>query len=384
MNRSYVCALVALAACGEGGVFVPQPPIVDGTEAALELVVDGLTSPVFLTAPAGDDRLFIVEQPGRIRILRDGLLVEEPFLDITDRVLDGGERGLLGLAFHPDYASNGRFYVNYTDPNGDTRVERYEVSADPDLADAASAQLVLGFDQPFANHNGGLLLFAPDGTLWIGTGDGGSGGDPQGNGQDLSTLLGKVLRIDVDEDAPYAVPPDNPFVGVAGARAEIWAYGLRNPWRFSIDATARRVYIADVGQGSYEEVNRAALDDAGVNYGWNVMEGMHCFGDDDCDTDGLTLPVLEYDHDDGACSVTGGYVYRGDDVPGIAGHYFYGDFCGGWVRSFSTGSDEVRDEQEWDFGAIGNVLSFGTDGHGELYVLTRSGGDGRVYRFVEP
>ena len=296
--------LALLAACGDGGVIGALP---DGGGLELELVTGGLDAPLFLTAPPGDDRLFVLEQPGTIRIIDGGVLQSEPFLDLRDRVLDGGERGLLGLAFHPGYAANGAFFVNYTDTDGDTRVERYVVSADPDVADPASARLVLAIDQPFSNHNGGMLAFAPDGTLWIGTGDGGGAGDPDENGQDLSSLLRKILRIDVDGGSPYAVPADNPFASGSDARPEIWALGLRNPWRFSFDAPSGDVYVADVGQNTFEEINRVPADRAGVNYGWNVMEGAHCFAAQSCDATGLEPPILESDHGEG-CSVTGGYA----------------------------------------------------------------------------
>lgn len=373
-------AAIVVGACGEDGITPPNGNV-DGTEVELELVSDAFASPVHLTAPSGDGRLFVVDQPGTIRIISDGTLLPDPFLDIRDRVQDGGERGLLSMAFHPDYASNGQFYVNYTDTNGNTRVERYLVSADPNIADVTSAQLVLGVEQPFANHNGGQLAFAPDGMLWIGMGDGGGGGDPDGRAQDLSDLLGKLLRIDVDGGTPYAIPADNPFVGDVDARGEIWAYGVRNPWRFSFDAENGDVYVADVGQQEYEEVNRVSITVGGVNYGWNTMEGKHCFLDPDCSASGLELPVLEYDHDDG-CSITGGHVYRGSALPEIAGHYFYGDYCGGWVRSFRIDGGIATDEEEWDFGDIGSVLSFGVDAAGEMYVLTRDDSGGRVWRFV--
>ncbi|MGH7507730.1 MAG: PQQ-dependent sugar dehydrogenase, partial [Longimicrobiales bacterium] len=341
----------------------------------------GLGSPVHLTAPAGDDRLFIVEQEGRIRIIEDGELRSTPFLDLTDRVRAGGERGLLSMAFHPDYTTNHTFFVYYTDRDGDTRVERYTTTADPAVADPSSASLVLAVDQPFSNHNGGLLTFGPDGMLYIGLGDGGSGGDPHGHGQNRATLLGSILRVDVDGDEPYAIPPDNPFVSTASARPEIWAYGLRNPWRFTIDAASGDLYIADVGQGQWEEVNVVDATAGGLNFGWNLMEGAHCFASDNCDRDGLVLPVLEYDHGDG-CSVTGGLVYRGTTIPEIVGHYFYADYCAGWVRSFRWDGQAVVDEREWSFGSIGEIYAFGEDAAGELYVLA-SGSNGAVH-LIEP
>jgi len=371
-----ILALLLILGCADS-----TEPDDDGTmpPASLELrlveVAAGLQSPVHVNAPSGDARLFVVEQPGRIRIIRNGALLERSFLDITAQVGSGGERGLLSVAFHPNYAANGRFYVNYTDTSGSTRIERYTVSADPDVADAASASLVLAVAQPFANHNGGLAAFGPDGMLYIGMGDGGSGGDPLEHGQNLATLLGALLRIDVDAGQPYAVPTDNPFTLTQGARGEIWAYGLRNPWRFHFDAPSGMLYIADVGQNQWEEIHVEPAGQGGVNYGWNVMEGRHCFGSGSCNQSGLALPVLEYSHSDG-CSVTGGAVYRGQLIPELRGHYFYADYCGGWIRSFRLDGGAAVDRLEWIRGA-GNVTSFGTDAAGEMHIVT---GNGRVFR----
>jgi glucose/arabinose dehydrogenase len=337
----------------------------------LERVTGGLSSPVHLTAPANDSRLFVVEQVGRIRIIRNGQLLTRPFLDIVSRTGSGGERGLLGLAFHPNYATNGFFFVNYTDRNGDTRVERYRVTANADSADGASAQLIITVEQPYSNHNGGLVLFAPDGRLLIGLGDGGSGGDPQGHGQNRGTLLGSILRLDVDGALPYAIPANNPFVNTAGARGEIWAWGLRNPWRFAIDRVDNLIYIADVGQGSWEEINVQSATAGGLNYGWNIMEGRHCYRTASCSMNNLVLPVLEYDHSQG-CSVTGGGVYRGAQIPEVRGHYFYADYCAGWIRSFRFSNGQVTQERDWGLDA-GSVLSFGEDAAGELYVLSANG-----------
>lgn len=367
--------LAAAAACRDGGS--GPPPVVDGSLDVVE-VASGLASPVYLTAPPDDPRLFIVEKPGRIRIVKGGTLLETPFLDITDRVNDaGGEQGLLGLAFHPEYADNGWFYVNYTAAGGGaaghTRVERYTVSANADVANAGSASLVLAQDQPFSNHNGGQVLFGPDGMLYIALGDGGSGGDPQDNAEDLGTPLGKLLRIDVSGAEPYEIPIDNPFTDIAGARGEIWALGLRNPWRIAFDVPAGRLYIADVGQDRFEEVNVVDAGAAGVNYGWDIMEGLSCFEPStDCEMDGLTPPVLVYDHDEG-CSVTGGFVYRGALMPAVVGHYFYADFCGGWVRSFRYAAGQAADQREWALGSLGSIQSFGVDAMGEMYILTASG-----------
>ncbi len=374
------CAALAAGACSNSNEPEPDPGDTNTgqPQLAVEVVAGGLSSPLYLTAPAGDSRLFVVEQPGRVRIIEATQLLGAPFLDITDRVRSGGERGLLSIAFHPDYASNGFFYVSYTDGNGDSRIERYSVSADPDLADSGSAKLILQVEQPFSNHNGGLILFGPDGMLYFGLGDGGSGGDPRGHGQDRSTLLGAILRIDVDGGDPFAVPFDNPFVGNPNARDEIWAYGLRNPWRFAFDREAGQLYIADVGQNAWEEIDVVSASAAGLNFGWNVMEGAHCFNSDSCDQRGLVLPAVEYGHSQG-CSVTGGYVYRGNAVPQVRGHYFYSDFCRGFLRSFRFSGSSVSDEREWSVGDLGNVLSFGEGADGELYILS---GNGRVYRLV--
>lgn len=372
-----VLALVLLAACsGDGGSGPPEP---GEARVRLEEVASGLSGPVHLAAPPGDPRLFVVEQPGRIRVVEDGVLLPAPFLDITDRVSSGGERGLLSVAFHPSYAANGFFYVDYTDRSGDTRVERYRVGADRNRADPASAKTLLHVPQPFPNHNGGLVVFGPDGKLYVGMGDGGSAGDPQGRGQDRGTLLGKVLRIDVDGGDPYAVPPDNPFVGEAGARGEVWATGVRNPWRFAFDREAGLLYLADVGQSAAEEVNVVPAGAAGLNYGWSVMEGSRCFRPaEGCGRAGLVLPVLEYSHAEG-CSVTGGHVYRGQRIPALRGHYFYADYCRGWVRSFRHEGGQAVDRREWELGGVGSVLSFGEDAAGELYLLSATG---RVYRLV--
>ncbi|MGH7630425.1 MAG: PQQ-dependent sugar dehydrogenase [Gemmatimonadales bacterium] len=350
---------------------------------ALETVSDELVFPVDLTSPPGDPRLFVAEKGGRIRIIESGAVLPTPFLDLSDRVSTGGEQGLLGLAFDPDYATNGRFIVNYTDLAGDTRISAFRVSADADLADEASEVLILGVDQPFANHNGGQLTFGPDGYLYVGLGDGGDANDPQGNGQSLTTLLGKLLRIDVDGGVPYAIPPDNPFAATAAARAEIWSYGLRNPWRFSFDRLTGDLYIGDVGQREIEEIDvspAASGAGRGVNYGWDVMEGRECFEPSSgCDQSGLVLPAAQYNHGDG-CSVTGGYVYRGSAIPALQGTYFYSDFCSGWVRSFRYSNGEAAEEREWAALEAGNVTSFGQDAAGELYILAAGG---TVYRIVE-
>lgn len=373
-------SLVFSLACDETGTVTdpgPDPTPVPG-EIALTEVAAGFSAPVYLTAPEGDLRLFVVEQGGRIRIIEDGQVQEPPFLDLTALTDADGERGLLSMAFHPDYATNGYVYVNYTDNVGTTVVERYTRGAGPGTADPASAVTLLEVPQPYANHNGGQLQFGPDGMLYIGMGDGGSGGDPEENGQDPETLLGSLLRIDVDAGSPYAIPSDNPFAG-GGGLPEIWAIGLRNPWRFSFDESAGTLFVADVGQNRLEEINAVEASAAGLNYGWNTMEGTECYASASCETDGLTIPVHEYTHDDG-CSVTGGYVYRGTAVAGVAGHYFYSDYCAGWLRSFQLTGGQATDHTEWDVADVGRITSFGRDANGEVYVLTSGG---RVYR-IDP
>jgi hypothetical protein len=346
----------------------------------VEPVVSGLSDPLFLTAPVSDPRLFIVEKPGRVRVFENGALRSTPFLDLTGQVTSSGERGLLGLAFHHDYGTNGFFYVYFTDANGDLTITRYTTSVDPNVADAGSAHLILSVEHSSrSNHNAGMLAFGPDGMLYIGTGDGGGSGDPDENGQDPGTLLGKLLRLDVDTGDPYAIPPDNPFVGTAGAREEIWAMGLRNPWRWAFDRAAGHLYIADVGQGAWEEVNVVAATAAGVNYGWDVMEGRHCYEPPSgCTQSGLTLPVLEYGHAEG-CSITGGFVYRGAAMPSLQGTYFYADYCDGWVRSFRYANGAATDRQDRDFGNLGSIFSFGEDAAGELYILSAND---TVYKIV--
>jgi hypothetical protein len=378
MKRPVLLAAVALVACSDNGTGPRIDPVDD--LRAVE-IVSGLVSPVHLTSPAGDARLFVVDQPGVIYVVRNGTRLATPFLDISDDVGFGDERGLFSMAFDPEYESTGLFWVNYTDNAGDTRVERYRVSADPDVADAGSAELVLHVDQPDFNHNGGQIAFGPDGMLYVGMGDGGGSGDPQNHGQNLSTLLGALLRIDAGTLA-YAIPSDNPFAGSVDERPEIWGYGLRNPWRFSFDHVAGDIYIGDVGQGQWEEINAVAVDDAPLNHGWRIMEGTHCFNATSCSQTGLTLPVHEYSHDEG-CSVIGGYVYRGEDLAGLQGHYFYSDYCAGFLRSFRVAGGSATEHREWDVGALGNVLSFGEDSEGEMYVLTSGGRVSRLDRAVE-
>ncbi len=376
-------ALVAAleAACGGGGGSDPKTAGVKQERAAsvrLERVVDGLAFPLDFAGPQGDpSRHFIAEKGGRVRVLRDGVLLDAPFLDLSGRVSGGSEQGLLGIAFHPAYPNDPRFFVNYTDHAGDTHVASFRVSADPDVAASSGADLLV-VHQPFANHNGGGLVFGPDGFLFIGLGDGGSEGDPLGNGQSLSTLLGKVLRIDVDGASPYAIPAGNPLLGTAGARGEIWSFGLRNPFRFSFDRANGDLYIGDVGQDAREEIDFAPRGSGGQNYGWNRTEGTLCFGASSCDRTGITFPIAEYGHDAG-CAVTGGYVYRGSAIPALQGEYFYGDFCSGFVRSLHVGGGSASGGRDWPELSPGDsITSFGQDAGGEIYVVTAGGAVFRV------
>ncbi len=346
---------------------------------ALQPVARGFRQPLAAVhAGDGSGWLFAVEKGGAIRIVKGGSVLPAAFLDITPLVKSSGsEQGLLGLAFHPKYRENGQFYVNYSDVNGDTAVARYRVSGDPDRADGGSASMILQVKQPYANHNGGNLVFGPDGYLWIGLGDGGSGGDPHGNGQSGQTLLGKLLRIDVDSGQPYGIPPDNPFVKREGFRPEIWAIGLRNPWRYSFDRMTKELYIADVGQNEIEEIDVEPPGAGGRNYGWNILEGSRCFKAPNCDKAGLTLPVTEYDHSQG-CSITGGHVYRGSQQPALVGAYFYGDYCSGRIWSLARNgerwvSTELLHEQI-------QISSFGEDEAGEVYLTGFS--DGVLYRLT--
>ena len=345
------------------------PAFPDPAGYAWNPVLTGLELPVDIqNAGDGSGRLFIVEKHGRIRILKGGQVLPNPFLDISAEVGSRyTEQGLLGLAFHPHYSQSGLFYVNYTDENGNTVIARFHVSADnPDLADPASQVDVLRIDQPYNNHNGGGLAFGPDGYLYIGLGDGGSEGDPLLNGQNLRTLLGKLLRIDVDHATPYAIPAGNPFA-IIGGLAEIWAYGLRNPWRFSFDRLTGDLYIADVGQDAWEEIDFVPSGaPGGMNLGWSYYEGMHPYKGQPSANASFTVPVTEYSHSDG-CAVTGGYVYRGAALPEWQGVYFYGDYCSGniWGLIHSNGQDQPA---KILFTTSARITTFGVDEGGEIYL----------------
>lgn len=379
-------ALVLLAvACGGGGGGSDNTPPASPSSVSVHLqrVPNSSTTfstPVLVTAPPGDmARLFVVEKSGTIRIIDKATnTVTGTFLDIHTLVSTGGEQGLLGLAFDPNYASNRRFYVSYTDTNGDSVIARYLASpGNPNVVDSTPPVTVLTLAQPDTNHNGGMIAFGPDGKLYIGFGDGGGSGDPNGNGQNLTALLGKILRIDVSA-LPYTIPSDNPFASAAQGK-EIWSYGLRNPWRYSFDRQNGDLYIADVGQDSWEEVNIATSGSGrgnGLNYGWNVMEGNHCFlPSSGCATAGKTLPRVEYDHSGGACSITGGYVYRGSAIPSLRGTYFYADYCAGFVRSLALINGTATQFFDWPTLRPSEkfITSFGEDGAGELYIMTSAG-----------
>jgi glucose/arabinose dehydrogenase len=350
-------------------------------QVALEPIVSGLISPIYVAgARDGSNRLFIVEQGGRIKVLQPGAATPSVFLDITARVLSGGERGLLGLAFHPDFENNRRFFVNYTRrSDGATVIAEYRVSeSDPNLADTSETVLLL-IPQPFANHNGGMIEFGPDGFLYIGMGDGGSANDPGNRAQDLNNLLGKILRIDVDHAngaIPYSSPADNPFFGAAAGRDEVYAYGVRNPWRFSFDRLTGELYAGDVGQNAWEEID---VITRGGNYGWRMAEGNHCnpsIGGGSCSLIGLVAPIAEYLHSGGRCSITGGYVYRGAKQTLPSGTYVYADFCSGEIFTFAGGGGQGV------LLATGmNISSFGEDEAGEIYVVGLSG---TIHRLINP
>jgi glucose/arabinose dehydrogenase len=353
---------------------------------ALQALPIGFRQPLFLThAGDGSGRQFIVEKGGTIRIVKGDQVLATPFIDLTSKIrASGNEQGLLGLAFHPRYTENGRFFVGYTDSAGRNTVERYQVSADPDRGDPSTGVILLAIDDPASNHNGGMVVFGPDGKLWVGTGDGGASGDRYQNGQNRQTLLGKMLRLDVDNGEPYGIPADNPHVGNAAYRPEIWAMGMRNPWRYSFDRGNGDLWIGDVGQNAYEEIDWVAGGNPGViNFGWPVAEGLHCYpAGSRCDASPYVQPVAEYGRD-GGCSVTGGYVYRGSAHPSIQGLYLFGDFCTGRIWSLDQHDGGVWRMTEQLQQPI-QISSFGEDEAGELYVTTFTGDTGghRIYRIV--
>lgn len=371
------CSVLALACLASLGFTVAEcsgsPAAKTRSSIALEPIVsEGLYDPLYVTH-AGDasGRLFVVEQPGRIRVIQNGRLLPAPFLDMRTQVSYGGERGLLGLAFHPAYKQNGRYFVNYTrEPDGATVVAEYRVSANANASRTAGKQLLV-VPQPYANHNGGMVEFGPDGYLYISLGDGGAGGDPGNRGQNRHELLGKILRIDVDHGDPYAIPPDNPFA-TGGGRPEVFAYGFRNPWRFSFDRQTGELWAADVGQNDWEEVDVVRL---GGNYGWRIMEGAHCYRPSSgCGRDGLVMPVDEYRNRGSRCSITGGYVYRGSQIPSLVGAYLYGDYCSGEIFTLTDGVQQVL------LSTGLRISSFGEDEQGQVYVV---GHGGTVHRLIE-
>ena len=340
---------------------------------------------MFAAAPEGDDRLFIVERAGRIRILQAGSLLTAPFLDISSRVSTQGEGGLLSIAFDPNYARTGALFLYYTDLGNNIVIERHRASSNPNLAEPGPGLAIIRIAHPtYVNHFGGTVAFGPDGMLYVGTGDGAGAGDPSRNAQNPASLLGKMLRLDVSASTatqPYTVPPTNPWSNEqSGRRPEIWAMGLRNPWRYTFDSS--NLYIADVGQDRREEINIVAASQAGRNYGWNTMEGTLCYNANACITDILTLPAFEYDHgtnDANGCSITGGYVYRGKAIAKLTGQYFYSDYCKGFLKSFEYAGNAVSRQADWAIPNIGNILSFERDGDGELLLIAASG---RVHRVV--
>lgn len=391
MNRSasallLTAMLAGLAACDNGGergfadIGVPGFP-----DVTLVPVAGGFTQPVqIVEAGDGSGRLFVVERAGLVYVMESGEVRDLPWLDLRAFVKSqGAEQGLLSIAFPPGLAQRRHFYAVYTDQADSVVLARYALLAGSDEVDPDGGEVLLTVPQPFANHNGGGSAFGPDGMLYLSLGDGGGANDPLGNGQNTDTLLGKLLRLDVEAGgAPYAVPADNPFVTASGGRGEIWAYGLRNPWRFSFDRTTGDLYIADVGQALYEEINfQPAASAGGENYGWSVMEGAHCFRAQDCDREGLVAPVAEYPHEgSGDCSVTGGYVYRGQRHPELRGIYFYGDFCSGQIRGLRRNGGAWLSEVMLDSGL--QISSFGEDQDGELLVADYR--EGEIYRIARP
>lgn len=373
VNRFVLALVLLLFGCQPFRDKTNSPVVPNNTPYEWAATVSGLTKPVAIAnAGDGSNRLFVVEQAGRIQLVKNGSLASVPFLDISGRVKAGGEQGLLGLVFHPNFSTNGYFYVNYTALNGDSVTARFHVSLQPDVADASSEQVLLQISDPYPNHNGGSLAFGPDGYLYLGLGDGGSEGDPEGRAQSLSSYWGKLLRVDVDSGSPYAIPPGNPFAG-GGGLPEIWAFGLRNPWRISFDSLTGDLYIADVGQDNWEEIDwLPANSSGGANFGWSLREGTHFYKGDD--SSNFVEPVVEYSHGMGNCAVVGGYVYRGATLAALQGVYFYADFCSGAVWGISQ-ADAWKTELA--FGSGLSINTFGVDEQGEIYVGAM---DGNIYQ----
>lgn len=370
------------ASAGRGAVRRAQPFDPAAITLGLEEVARGFNQPLFVTgAGDGSGRLFVVEQGGTVRVVQNGTVLPQPFLDIRGLVRAGGEQGLLGMVFHPHYAENGRFFVNYTARDGANTVAEFRVSQDdPNRADPFTRRVLLAIPDFAPNHNAGMLAFGPDGYLYVGTGDGGGAGDPRRTAQNLRELLGKMLRLDVDGGDPYGIPPTNPFVGRADARPEIWAYGLRNPWRYSFDRATGDLWIGDVGQNAWEEIDfQPAGSRGGENYGWSIMEGSHCFRPSSgCDPTGLVLPVVEYPtHAGGTCAVTGGYVYRGTAFPALFGVYLYADYCSGQIWALYPDAAGAWHSAELVRVPV-RISSFGEDEAGELYLTGHD--TGIIYR----
>jgi glucose/arabinose dehydrogenase len=359
-----------------------RPGRAQDAEFTLSAFAEGLDRPLFMADPNdGTGRMFVVEQVGHIHIVVDGELVLDAMLDISGQVTGGSEQGLLGLALHPQFAENGTLFVDYTDLDGNTQVVRYTVSDDnPDVVDPDSAEVVISVEQPAPNHNGGMLAFGPDGYLYIALGDGGIQGNAGGHGQDLGTLLGSILRLDVDSEpveGSYVIPEDNPFVSTEGARAEIWHYGLRNPWRFSFDRETGDMWIGDVGQRAAEEIDFQPAGVSGMNFGWNLAEGFECYADENCQDADIDWPVFAYGRDLGI-AVTGGYVYRGEAIPALTDKYLLGDYGTGYMWMLTPEGDGAFAASE-PIPTDLSISSFAEDAAGELYVIDLSGG---VYQIV--
>lgn len=354
----------------------PVPGSVEGLTLSPVLVTDDLDQPTDVVGAPGDDRIFVVEKAGKIQIVENGIVGDQPFLDMTRWVGSvGNEQGMLSLRFHPLYAENGRIFIFFTDTTGTSQLAEAKVDATGAAVDLASLRSIMSVPQFGQYHQSGSMMFGPDGYLWVSLGDGGGIGDPLGHGQDNTNIDASIIRIDVDNGDPYGIPDDNPFIGT-GARPEIWAYGLRNPWRISYDTTTGMVYIPDVGQEGSEEINVVPIGESGRNFGWAVSEGTDCYGEGSCDISGHTLPVYRYLHDGNGCAIIGGEVYRGSLMPEVDGHFFFSDFCLGWVRSVVLDDTDVHLVVDWTTerdDRLGNVTTIGSDRHGELYIANLAG-----------